>query len=138
MTAHRFLSSWVLGLMLGVAQHEVAAQGFKDPTQPPPAFAPRSAGVVSEVEVVGEPPAVSLLLVGRNRQVALIGNELLAPGGTGGKGKLIRVTIREAVLQSPQGTLSLGMYPGISKTYPQPRAARPAENLPNNRKAKKP
>lgn len=126
--------SALLAMLIATAACDAQAQAaLKDPTRPSKTTLASPATEAAEA-APDKPPTVSLLLVAPGRRYALISGELLAPGDTGAMGKLVSVTIEDAVLQSTEGRKSLGLFPDVSKLQTPPRPPAAAEKSPGIRK----
>lgn len=104
------------GMFLLMMEHDIQAEGLKDPTRPPASL---SAETTSENGQVAGPVLQSVML-GSQYRAAIINGQKVMLGGKYEKATLIRITEREAVLRNPDMTTqTLAMdYDGIKKTKP--------------------
>ena len=123
--AHRMISArsvtrcaaplFRLGLLLisvVLSSGAMAQTALADPTRPPAGI---SAPVTDSMEVTG-PVLQSVIIPKKGRPVAVIGGQQVRLGEMYGESRLVRLTEREAVLESAAGTERLMLTPGIEKT----------------------
>jgi MSHA biogenesis protein MshK len=104
------------GMFLLMMEHDIQAEGLKDPTQPPASL---SAETTNENGQVAGPVLQSVML-GSQYRAAIINGQKVMLGGKYENATLIRINEREAVLRnSDMTTQTLAMdYAGIKKTKP--------------------
>jgi MSHA biogenesis protein MshK len=104
------------GMFLLMMDHDIQAEGLKDPTQPPAAL---SAETTNENGQVAGPVLQSVML-GSQYRAAIINGQKVMLGGKYENATLIRINEREAVLRnSDMTTQTLSMdYAGVKKTKP--------------------
>lgn len=118
-------------LFAGVASTGAWAQSvLADPTRPPVGIhAPAS----EAAEVTG-PVLQSVMIPKKGRPVAIIGGQQVRLGEMYGESRLVRLTEREAVLESASGVERLLLTPGIekknmiNKTEPETLSTRRAQS----------
>ena len=107
--------------------------GTVDPTRPP-------AAALAPVDGVGEPAAPVLVLqsvlVGPDRQVAVISGVPLSIGEQVLGHTLVRVTTSEARLRGPDGPVILKLIPGVERRTVKVADSRPMKPSWNRRKSK--
>jgi MSHA biogenesis protein MshK len=104
------------GMFLLMMEHDIQAEGLKDPTQPPASL---SAEITSENGQASGPVLQSVML-GSHYRAAIINGQKVMLGGKYENATLIRINEREAVLRnSDMTTQTLAMnYAGVKKTKP--------------------
>jgi MSHA biogenesis protein MshK len=104
------------GMFLLMMEHDIQAEGLKDPTQPPASL---SAGTTNDNGQAAGPILQSVML-GSQYRAAIINGQKVMLGGKYENATLIRINEREAVLRnSDMTTQTLAMdYAGIKKTKP--------------------
>ena len=96
-------------LCLGAAL--VQAAPFQDPTRPAPAFLPSTAASTPAVT----PLVLQSILLGPQRRIAIINGQRLEIGQKIRGLELIALTSTQAILQGPQGRITLHLLPGASR-----------------------
>jgi MSHA biogenesis protein MshK len=104
------------GMFLLMMEHDIQAEGLKDPTQPPASL---SAETTNENSQAAGPVLQSVML-GSQYRAAIINGQKVMLGGKYENATLIRINEREAVLRnSDMTTQTLAMdYAGVKKTKP--------------------
>jgi hypothetical protein len=104
-----------------------------DPTRPP-------AAAMAPAEGLGEPVAPTLVLqsvlVGPDRQVAVISGVPVSIGEQVLGHTLVRVTTSEARLRGPEGPVILKLIPGVERRTVKVADSRPMKPSWNRRKSK--
>ena len=120
----KLLLSVSCGMFLLMMEHDVKAEGLKDPTQPPASL---SAETTNENGQANSPVLQSVML-GSQYRAAIINGQKVMLGGKYENATLIKINEREAVLRnSDMTTQILAMdYAGIKKTKPaDPTSSKP-------------
>ena len=126
-----FVPVFRLGLLLisgALSAGALAQTALADPTRPPSGI---SAMIADSMEVTG-PVLQSVIIPKKGRPVAVIGGQQVRLGEMYGESRLIRLTEREAVLESAAGTERLMLTPGIEKTN---LVSKPTTKKPSARRA---
>ncbi len=124
--------AWCETALAGAAA-PVGGQGTVDPTRPP-------AAAMAPAEGVGEPVAPVLVLqsvlVGPDRQVAVISGVPVSIGEQVLGHTLVRVTTSEVRLRGPDGPVILKLTPGAERRTVKVADSRPMKPSWNRRKSK--
>lgn len=102
-----------------------APEALLDPTRPPAAWlsALERGANPSEAQGAqdGDPKApVQLVLSGATRRFAIVRGELVGSGADPKSPRLVELKPGQVVIETQQGTETLGMFPGVEKTAPTP------------------
>ncbi len=112
----KLLLSVSCGMFLLMMEHDVHAEGLKDPTQPPASLSAESTN--ENGQATG--PVLQSVMLGSQYRAAIINGQKVMLGGKYENATLIKINEREAVLRnSDMTTQILAMdYAGIKKTKP--------------------
>ena len=110
--AHRLIRLGVLSSLLLATPLSRAQTGLADPTRPPATLVAPG----PEAGEVAGPVLQSVKIPKKGKPLAVIGGQQVRLGELYGESRLIRLTEREAVLESPAGVERLMLTPGIEKT----------------------
>jgi len=104
------------GMFLLMMDHDIQAEGLKDPTQPPAVLSAETAN--ENGQVAG--PVLQSVMLGSQYRAAIINGQKVMLGGKYENATLIRINEREVVLRnSDMTTQTLSMdYAGVKKTKP--------------------
>ena len=112
----KLLLSVSCGMFLLMLEHDVQADGLKDPTQPPASLSAETTN--ANGQAVG--PVLQSVMLGSQYRAAIINGQKVMLGGKYENATLIKINEREAVLRnSDMTTQILAMdYAGVKKVKP--------------------
>ncbi len=125
----KLLLSVSCGMFLLMLEHDVQADGLKDPTQPPASLSAESNN--TNGQAAG--PVLQSVMLGSQYRAAIINGQKVMLGGKYESATLIKINEREAVLRnSDMTTQVLAMdYAGVKKTKPvEPMSSKPTSSKP--------
>jgi len=115
------------GMFLLMMEHDIQAEGLKDPTQPPASLSAESTN--ENGQTAG--PVLQSVMLGSQYRAAIINGQKVMLGGKYENATLIRINEREAVLRnSDMTTQILSMdYAGIKKTKPAAQTSKKPKKI---------
>lgn len=123
----KLLLSVSCGMFLLMMEHDIQAEGLKDPTQPPASLLAETMN--ENGQTAG--PVLQSVMLGSQYRAAIINGQKVMLGGKYENATLIRINEREAVLRnSDMTTQILSMdYAGIKKTKPAAQTSKKPKKI---------
>lgn len=113
--AHHLTMTVGAGILATVAIGAAAAEILQDPTRPPASLFAAAEGDAATVAATNSAYVLQSVLIGAGRRSAIIGGRQLAIGERLGGYTLVRIAETEVLLQGPEGSRTLKLFPGVDK-----------------------
>ena len=104
-----------LALSFALAAHVLAQERLPDPTKPGIAENLPGSAASTHAEAEAEPLRLESVLLGKQRQQAIISGEIYQVGQMVGKAKLVKISAQEVVLLQNGKTQKLALFPDVEK-----------------------
>ena len=121
-------------LIISLGAPRGLAQGLNDPTRPPLEVLGRSAGGYEPAE--GSSP-VQVVIISKDRRQVTINGRTVKLGEHYGNATVVKITDEEIVLQRPEATETIKLYPSVHRKrhWPAARADNAGKQEKENREA---
>ncbi len=123
------------GILFAGLAYSVIGYGemLPDPTRPSADLGAAGgyAGAAAEGEYV-----LQSVLISRTRKAAIIGGATVEQGGAVGEARLVTVNETGVVLRTPEGLMTLKLFPGVEKRMTGKETSKPGKRAPAPKKSK--